>query len=204
MVSAMRTRLPPFPSSVHPPSTRPCLSLSPSFLPPVSSLLPHPSSLPIPLSSLHLFAKETRLHLRPPAWVPRDLSLGSPSLGSLSTRGSWGLIGSLQRIALYCTALLCAACACVLFCASHASAHIALLCLELYSIALSCICSAHSCRPYFALHSPRIRFPWQCVALHCHCMNCIPFNGLHFFALNVMEASSTVSRLCSVNAVDIS
>ena len=80
---------------------------------------PSSSSLLVPLSSLPLFAKETRWHLRPSAWVPWDLSLGSPSLGSLSSRGSWGSIGSLHYIALYCTALLCVARACVLLRASH-------------------------------------------------------------------------------------
>ena len=108
----MRSRLPPFPSSVHPPSTRPCLSLSLSFLPPVSSLLPHPSSLLIPLSSLHLLEKETRWHLRPSAWVPRDLSLGSTSLGSLCSPD--------RLFALRCSVLHCVTsrrtCMCIASC----------------------------------------------------------------------------------------
>ena len=116
---AMRSRLAPFPSSIPPPSTRPCPSLLSSLLPAVSSLLPLSSSLFVPLSSLLLFAEETRWHLRPAAWVPRDLSLGSPSLGSLSSRGSWGSIGSLHCVALYCTALFSVARACVLLRASR-------------------------------------------------------------------------------------
>ena len=57
------------------------------LFPPVSSLLPPPSSLPVPPSSLPLFETETRRHLRTPAWVPRNLCLCCPSLGSLSSRG---------------------------------------------------------------------------------------------------------------------
>ena len=65
-----------------------------------------------------------------------------------------------------------------------AFAHIALLCLEVYSIVLPCICQAHFCWQYFALHAPRILFPWQCVALHCHYIDCIPFAPVNVLAGN--------------------
>ena len=82
--------------------------------------------------------------------------------------------------------------------------HIALLCLELYFIALPRTSFAHFCLQYFAFHCPRIRFPWQCAALHCHCIDCISFTALHFFALNCVEASLSVMRLCSAHVVDTS
>ena len=71
--------------------------------------------------------------------------------------------------------------------------HIALLCLELYFIALPRTGFAHFCLQYFAFHCPRIRFPWQCAALHCHCIDCISFTALHFFALNLWKRPC---RLC--------
>ena len=82
--------------------------------------------------------------------------------------------------------------------------HIALLCLELYFIALPRTSFAHFCLQYFAFHCPRIQFPWQCAAFHCHCIDCISFTAWHFFALNCMEASLSVMRLCSANVVDTS
>ena len=81
---------------------------------------------------------------------------------------------------------------------------IALRSLELYFIASPRTSFAHFCLQCFAFHGPRIRFPWQCAALHCHCIDCISFTALHFFALNCMEASLSVMRLCSANVVDTS
>ena len=145
----MRSRMPPSPSSVHPPSTDTCLSLLLfSFrLYPRFSLLPLPYSF---LSLLHPFVCER------------------------------------EPVAL---ASLCL---------------IALFSLELYFIALPRTSFAHFCLQYFAFHCPRIRFPWQCAALHCHCIDCISFTALHFFALNCMEESLSFMRLCSVHVVDIS
>ena len=118
-------------SSLHPPLPESFLTLPSNYI--LAS--PSFSSLLVPLSSLPLFAKETRWHLRPSAWLPRALSLGSPSLGPLSSWGSSGSIGSLHCIELlhfashehvYCFVL------------HIALVHIALLCLELYFIALPC------------------------------------------------------------------
>ena len=78
---------------------------------------------------------------------------------------------------------------------------IALLSLELYFIALPRTSFAHF---YFAFRCPRIRFPWQCAALHCHRIDCNSFTALHLFALNCMETSLSVMRLCSARVVDTS
>jgi len=157
------------------------------FLPPVSSLLSPPSSLLVPLSSRPLFAKMIHWYLRHPAWVPWDLSLHSPSLGFMSSRDSSGR--SVPCIAVHCIALHCFASHVHLYWSvlHIALVHTALLCLELYCIALPCICFAHFCLQCCArfclqscvLHCPRIQFPWQSVAVHCRCMDCIPFIALH-------------------------
>ena len=107
---AMRSRLPPFPSSVmyFPPPAPARVFSHPSFrLYPRFSLFPlHYSFLSHP--SFDLRKKPDGTCDPHPAWVPRDLSLGSPSLGSLSSWGSWGgdraLCSALQFRALHCFA----------------------------------------------------------------------------------------------------
>ena len=153
---AMRSRLVPLPSSVPPLSIPLGQGLISSSFPPVSSLLHRPSSLGVPLSSLLLAkAADGTCDLQPgfPGifdWAPHPWS---PSL-VLWVPGVPGVrsVLALFFVALYWMAVLCVAFACVLLCASHCLAHIALYCLDVYRIASPCICFANFCLQCFALH----------------------------------------------------
>ena len=88
------------------------------FFPPVSSLLPLPSSLGVSPSSLQFVCERDRWHLRPPARLPR-ISAGAPRPWFTEFPGSSGSIPCIVYRVLYSMAFLCVALAWALLCASR-------------------------------------------------------------------------------------
>ena len=149
-------------SFLHPPLPESSLILSSScILASPSSLYPTRSSLISPF-----ICAGDPMALATPSLGSSGSFLGCPVRGIYEFPGFWGFdrFFPVPCAVLHCIDLLRA---------SHALAHIALRCIELCSIALRCICFAHLSWQYFAFHCPCIRFPWQCVALRCRCIDCI-------------------------------
>ena len=170
----MRSRLCLFPSLVPPLS--PGLNLLSSLLPPVSSLLPHFSSLLVLLSSLQFFPERDPMVLVTPSPGFLVSFIGLPVPGFSEFFGFVRFVRFLDCLALHCVALRCISVCIALSFTLHWST-IALHCFDLCCIALPGTRFAQCCLRCFTSHRHRMLFPWQCVAMHCHCIGCVPFTA---------------------------
>ena len=149
----MRSRLPPFPSSVNPPFTRPCLSLSPSL-----RLYPRFSLIPLPYS-----------FLSPPFIFLRKRPDGTcdPQPGFLESFLGFLVLGisefpeflAVDRlVAVYCNVVHCIAVRrmCMCFASCFAALLLTLLCFALnctpsHCLAFASITSAGNTLRFMAL-----------------------------------------------------
>ena len=184
-----------------------------------SSLLPWPTSSLIPPSACILaspsFLFPLCASLLPPIFPERDpMVLVTPSPGFLVSFiglpvpgfseffGFVRFVRFLDCLALHCVALRCITVCIALSFTLHWST-IALHCFDLCCIALPGTRFAQCCLRCFTSHRHRMLFPWQCVAMHCHCIVCVPFTALHCFAFNCTYVSLSVRRLCSNRSLAI-
>ena len=157
-------------SSLIPPSA--CILASPYFLFPLgASLLPP------------FFPERDPMVLVTPSLGFPVSFIGPPVPGFSEFFGIVRFVRLLDCLALHCVALRCISVCIALSFTLHWST-IALHCFDLCCIALPGTRFAQCCLRCFTSHRHRMLFPWQCVAMHCHCIVCVPFTALHCFAFS--------------------